>query len=412
MKHVRFFYISIMVLLAHTAFAQQNLDANYYKKVAYQKQADSLYKAGAFAKAASFYTKINQLIIDGQTVKSVNAHYNAACAWSLAGNADSAFRQLDILVHQYQFYAIKHINTDRDFDNIRDDRRWQTIIDKVRANASLNQIRMRRHTPDSTYNMTIFHPLTDKVKDIIANDSLPLASVNLEKFRLFFRVDSIDVKTVNNVSEELSLAFNRINEVFELGYKRGVNVVLFHSLREMKAATGHSAYGGFALAGHDCLVLYVGGQKTALPIAHELTHLMLLQSWGSTSRMLNEGAAVYLQNECSNVLANPINTIAASMLERGEFVSLESLLTRFDQHARDAEVRTYFQSASFFKYFFERFGPNAMRALWKEGFSDLEGLIGMDASTLEKDWRAYLEPIPNGDDALIQKIFQCGCQTL
>lgn len=62
-----------------------------------------------------------------------NDHYNAACAWSRAGNKDSAFAQLEILVAR-KFSDLVHLAGDEDFESLHTDARWEMIFAKVRAN--------------------------------------------------------------------------------------------------------------------------------------------------------------------------------------------------------------------------------------------------------------------------------------
>ncbi len=60
--------------------------------------------------------------------------YNAACAWSQAGNRDSAFAQLDKLAAHEKFKGLNHMVVDIDLENLHADPRWSKIHELVRQN--------------------------------------------------------------------------------------------------------------------------------------------------------------------------------------------------------------------------------------------------------------------------------------
>lgn len=65
--------------------------------------------------------------------------YNAACAWSLLGNADSAFHHLFIIANKSGYSSYVHMSIDTDLDTIRSDERWQQLIAKIKDNKAKEQ---------------------------------------------------------------------------------------------------------------------------------------------------------------------------------------------------------------------------------------------------------------------------------
>lgn len=63
-----------------------------------------------------------------------NHRYNAACTWALANNPDSAFYYLNYIATKMNYTDYGHIKGDPDFKSLYSDKRWQSIIDLVKAN--------------------------------------------------------------------------------------------------------------------------------------------------------------------------------------------------------------------------------------------------------------------------------------
>lgn len=64
--------------------------------------------------------------------------YNAACAWTLAGEHDSAFAMLNEIVISGKYNDYKAISSDNDFASLHEDKRWQEILNAVKRNENIN----------------------------------------------------------------------------------------------------------------------------------------------------------------------------------------------------------------------------------------------------------------------------------
>ena len=92
---------------------------NYYQQKEYQKSAQS-YKA-AFDALGGKATSTDR--------------YNAACSYALTGETDSAFYHLFRLAQssiKYNNYS--HITTDKDLNALHKDKRWEELLEIVKAN--------------------------------------------------------------------------------------------------------------------------------------------------------------------------------------------------------------------------------------------------------------------------------------
>lgn len=70
--------------------------------------------------------------------------YNAACSWALAGNTEKAFFYLNQAIVSDRWTNLSHILSDADLDAIHADKRWQALIDTVRANKEKAEVNFNK----------------------------------------------------------------------------------------------------------------------------------------------------------------------------------------------------------------------------------------------------------------------------
>jgi hypothetical protein len=95
------------------------------------KKADSLYRAKDYKNSASSYSAAFKAY--GWTGLAGD-RYNAACSWALAGNADSAFFQLDRLAKKGNLTNYGHVTADSDLNSLHADKRWPALLELVKQN--------------------------------------------------------------------------------------------------------------------------------------------------------------------------------------------------------------------------------------------------------------------------------------
>lgn len=93
------------------------------------KKADSLYKIKDYKNAAITYQnafRLNEQIVDA------DERYNAACTWALAGDANKAFENLELIIGK-NYFNYDHLLTDNDLNTIRSDKRWLPLLQKIKT---------------------------------------------------------------------------------------------------------------------------------------------------------------------------------------------------------------------------------------------------------------------------------------
>jgi hypothetical protein len=116
------FAVSIVSIKAQTP------PEEYYEFVS---KAEKLYEAKEYKNSALSYSEAFKTL----GWKGIpNDRYNAACSYALANMLDSAFFQLDVIVNKSNYTNYNQITNDEDLLNLRNDKRWETIIALVKIN--------------------------------------------------------------------------------------------------------------------------------------------------------------------------------------------------------------------------------------------------------------------------------------
>ncbi|NVO19206.1 MAG: alpha/beta hydrolase [Bacteroidetes bacterium] len=95
------------------------------------RTADSLYNAKDFSNSAFAFS--NAFKANGWNATS-KEHYNAACSWALANFPDSAIYHLLYVASKMNYKDYGQIKGDPDLKSLHSDKRWQSILDLVKAN--------------------------------------------------------------------------------------------------------------------------------------------------------------------------------------------------------------------------------------------------------------------------------------
>jgi hypothetical protein len=409
----RLLLITLLISFTTTVFSQKSIDEGYYEYQRLMAEGDSLYKAKQYIPAAKSYAAVSKVIYNNEPIRSATAEYNAACSWALGGQPDSAFHHLSILTNRMNHTSEKQLNNDKDFNSLHNDKRWKEVLKATKRNREKEIAYQKRITYNEDKHATIFNPLTEQAKKYLTNDTLPFISVSHGHYRIFFRGDSYAAKKLDELKQAFTEAYDRALLILGIDdYTRGINILVLSGKEEMKELTGMSPAGGFAMPGHD-LVLFNFHEKTvAAPLTHEIFHLISIQTWGASHRMLQEGSAVYAQKECEHLMDNSVYSINAYMHSKNQLYPINDLVNHFNETAKKDEVGAYFQSAGIFKYLFEKYGVDSMKKLWQKGFKQFENIYGFSLDRLEKEWKTVIASTPVPENVDWENLFSNGCQEL
>jgi tetratricopeptide (TPR) repeat protein len=89
-------------------------------------RGNALYEQGAYEASATAYEKAFEL----ERARAIH-YYNAACSWSLSGNADKAYEMLGVAIDR-GYRDTDWLRTDEDLNALHDDPRWDAIVTRCR----------------------------------------------------------------------------------------------------------------------------------------------------------------------------------------------------------------------------------------------------------------------------------------
>jgi len=109
----------------------QSVSQNYSDLV---RKADSLYQVKDYKNSALAFSGAFKA---NDWSATSNEHYNAACSWALAKVPDSAFYHLNYVATKMNYTDYGHIKGDPDLKSLHSDKRWQPLIEVVKANKDI-----------------------------------------------------------------------------------------------------------------------------------------------------------------------------------------------------------------------------------------------------------------------------------
>ena len=408
----RIYLFIIGLALTTQSFAQSGYP-KYYAFYALWEKGDSCLTAQNYRQAgAYFYKAANAEIEKGFDIPREGILYSAASSYALAGKEKTALQILNKMAFEYPFSDIDALLSDSAFISLHQYKKWNRIVEKVSANHTFwltqEKIYTGRTTFDSPSDEVIFYPhRSDFTRALLNQDTLPFLSLSHGNFRVYFAGNAYASAHIPEIKQQITYALSNALQILNIEkYNRGITLVFFDSVEEMKAFTGIRAMGGIAYPEFDAGLFPITANRRP-QFKHEIFHIISMNTWGpSRCRLLIEGSAVYADNEC--FYDNPIPTINAFYLQSNQLLSLENLINHFDEIAVQNDVMAYLQSAGVFKYLFEQYGLEKMKLLWISGFDDFKDIYGFTIERFETEWIDFLKTVSIPDGFDINKLKE-GC---
>jgi hypothetical protein len=131
-------HLSIFFFLVVSTFSVAQSSEKYTEIT---RQAMDLYESGSYKRAAETYTKAFR----ANGWKAYRAdRYNAACAWTLAGNKDSAFYQLFKVADAFKYDNYDRIAFDSVLISLNNDQRWIQLLNIVKRNIGKEEAKLNK----------------------------------------------------------------------------------------------------------------------------------------------------------------------------------------------------------------------------------------------------------------------------
>lgn len=171
------------------SYGQSAAEQEYNNNVA---EAEKLYDQKDYARSAQHYSKAFAAL-GGKGMPG--DRYNAACTWALAGNADSAFFQLERIATKSNYTDLNHLLVDTDLTTLRNDKRWNEVVAIVKQN---------KEKLEANYNK----PVVAMLDTIMMED---------QKYRM--EIEAVE-KKYGRDSKEMKAHWKKIEKADEINLKK------------------------------------------------------------------------------------------------------------------------------------------------------------------------------------------------
>lgn len=162
-------------------------------------------------------------------------------------------------------------------------------------------------------------------------------------------------------------------------YPHQIHLFIVSSREEMKQLIGYETNGSAFYKSNTVTGIY---SKTINSIYanHELFHVMAMNVWGKPELWINEGMAVYADNQWHGY---DLHQLAHYLINNDRVIDLEILVNDF--RSVD-DLLSYPLAGSFAKYLDEVYGRETLIRIWKSKAKKLEKIAGKSIGELEVDW--------------------------
>lgn len=209
--------------------------------------------------------------------------------------------------------------------------------------------------------------------------------------------------------ERANLALDTLEADVGVGLEDPIKVFIYASHNDLLGAISTSAQewtGGQAFTRYGVVVIGIAPSQLEWGLdamTHEMTHLVIHQAtenpYGDLPRWLDEGIAVY--NENQDELDDDFRPIFERAVKNDELMTLRTLSSPFPSDPMAANL-AYGQSGAVVKFIIDSYGTDVMSNLldiFSEGAiydEALEEALGMDTDQLDNAFRASLglDPLP------------------
>lgn len=169
-------------------------------------------------------------------------------------------------------------------------------------------------------------------------------------------------------------------------YNEKIHLFIVDSRRQMKLLIGHETNGsGFYKT--NTLTGIASDKSNSIYSNHELFHVIAMNLWGVPDIWINEGMAVYSDNEWHG---HDLHQLTKYLIDNNRYVSLERLIKGF---RKVDDIISYPLTGSFVKYIDENYGREAVIKIWKGKRKNLIKYADKTIKELEADWLTMIKTV-------------------
>ena len=221
---------------------------------------------------------------------------------------------------------------------------------------------------------------------LLSNPDFSWASDTTTHFIVNYQKQSPAEERLGRIRLDLEESYAFIELLLDesYAYKNYLQVFIVSSRSQMKHLIGYET-NGTAFSKTEVLCYIVSNNMT-LGAKHELLHVMAMNQWGIPDRWINEGLAVYADDQWHG---HDLHALSSHLNQTGEMLAVGDLISNFRKRN---DLVTYPLAGSLVKYIYETYGVASVKSIWQG--KAISQALGIEVEALEKEWLASLpEPI-------------------
>lgn len=214
-----------------------------------------------------------------------------------------------------------------------------------------------------------------------------LADSSSQELIIYYQADSWADKKIENIRQRVMGHFNSVKSFVNIkSYGSKVHLFVVDSRTQMKLLVGWETNGS-AFYKYNTVTGIASDKTNSIYSNHELFHLVAMNLWGVPDIWLNEGMAVYSDNEWHGY---DLYQLTKYLVDNNRYISLEKLIKDF---RKADDLISYPLTGSFVKYLDEAYGRDIVIKIWKNKSRNLKRLTGKSIKDLEADWLTKIKTV-------------------
>ncbi len=224
------------------------------------------------------------------------------------------------------------------------------------------------------------------LKQLLSNKDFKwVVDSSSSRITIYYQTDSWVSSRMEIVKQKMLKQIDSVQSFMQINpYNPRINLFIVDTRKQMKDLIGWET-NGTAFYKHNILTGVASEKSNAIFANHELFHLIAMNIWGVPETWLNEGMAIYADN---NWYGYDLYQLTNYLMINNRYVPLEKLIKEF----RNVDsMLSYPLMGSFTRYLNETYGREMVIHIWKGKSKQLEKLTGKSLAELEKDWLAKIK---------------------
>ncbi len=210
---------------------------------------------------------------------------------------------------------------------------------------------------------------------------------SFQELTLYYQADSWADKNIETIRQRVVSHFNSVKTFLDIkSYDKKIHVFIVVSREQMKLLLGHETNGA-AFYKTNTVTGIASEKRNSIYSNHELFHAIAMNLWGVPDTWINEGMAVYSDNQWHG---HDLYQLTKYLIDTNRYVSLEKLVKDF---RKADDLVSYPLAGSFVKYVDETYGRETLIKIWKRKTKNLKKLTGKTLQELEVDWLTKIKTI-------------------